>query len=860
MAYRRPGIEVVQQFQALTPALVLPTLPSCIVGPAFHLEDDGSGGAYDGSSTDYSYPNLPSGAVVDTRELDEDELSSVQKVVGVKLQNAYIELSSASDGTKGDQAPTAIATNAGDSITAPNTVEMLNATFSASDVGKVFEIDNAVITANDGFYIIATVVSATKITVINVDGTAAALQTDINGFDGKIIVPEQTFTTTSNAFSSLPSSFGSRKFYVELSNTDADDGKVLISSKTSDTEVELASGMLIPITGTATYKVLELVSEIDYTGTFSDVGGTLTATVGITANATDVNIPANVSSDPNSVSGDPVTEAGDVLISYRALLTNLADSLDVYTDLDSLEAIFGIGNVVPTNPYAYGVNVALNNTTTEVNATGLRSTFFTDEGQAYQSALEFLESEDVYGLCILTQNTTVHQTLDAHVEQQSVSTVGRERIGFINRKLSTYSVELPSSGVGYETTSGGGNGTFPLAGNTTFKDPLGPGFITNNITTAMYVEINSYTAIEGPDPTRTPSPLSAQNGDSITAATKTFVLQTQGAFTGFTSADIGRTIRIASSGAGNDGDYTIASVTNTTTVVVSETVPSDEGGAPPPFTFQIFELSPSTSQDTFITSTRHALNAIVSETELTLTNDPTNGFFGRLEDVEYRITDDLSLSEQATFLAGYATSFANRRLVSVWPDTCYASVSGSTTELPGFYLGCALSGLTAGLPSQQGFTNLSLTGFVALDNSNNYFSDTQLDTIAGGGNLVIVQEVEQSPVSVRHQLTTNTSSIQFQELSVTKNVDLVARFFRRLYRPYIGIYNITDALLDLLKSVTLAGIDFLKQSTAPRVGGVLRDGSISSLGEDSLQPDTVNIVIDINIPYPLNNIKVMLLV
>ena len=113
---------------------------------------------------------------------------------------------------------------------------------------------------------------------------------------------------------------------------------------------------------------------------------------------------------------------------------------------------------------------------------------------------------------------------------------------------------------------------------------------------------------------------------------------------------------------------------------------------------------------------------------------------------------------------------------------------------------------------------------------------------------------------VRHQLTTDTSTIQYQELSITKNVDLIAKFFRRLYAPFIGIYNVTDTLLDILKTMTSAGIDYLKGSTAPRVGGVLREGSISKIGEDANMPDTVNIVLDVSIPYPLNNIKVTLLV
>lgn len=765
MPYRRPGVEVVQEFQALAPALVLPALPAVVVGPAYQIADnETTATAYAGVAADYSYPSLVVGGVVDTNALDSDELESIQKPIDVTIKTAYIKLNEETD-----------------------------------------------------------------------TGTSA--------------VGDQTFIAT-GAFTKLPSVFGAVKYYVEITEGGADDGKHLIISKTDDDTVEIADELTLA-SATVDFRLLQLSDSIEYANsTFTDMG--------ITTSATLVSLPTDLPSDPDDATSDPISEAADVEISYRALRPDLADALSVYTDQDSLEAIFGIGTVVPANPYAYGVNVALNNTTTEINATGLRATFFTDESAAYQTALEFLESEDVYAVVVLTQSTAVHQTLNSHVTNQSVSTVGRERIGFINRKIQSTEVVIPTSGVGTVTTAGTDNGTSPAADNTTFKDPTNGAFITDGVGVADFVEVTAYSAVEGADPVRSPAAVTSTGSDSLATGTNVVVQTATGTWTAFTAADVGRTIRIASSGFGNDGDYTIASFTNATTVVVTEAIPANETGGT--YTFQLLELMPSTAQNTFITTTRHSINSVDSNTQLTLATDPTNGFFGTIEDVEYQITDDLTKDEEATFLAGYATSFANRRLVSVWPDTAVAAVAGTDTTLPGYFFGCSLVGLTAGLPSQQGFTNLSLTGFTGRANSNDRYSDTQLDTIAGGGNMILAQDVPQAPLFVRHQLTTNTSTIQFQELSITKNVDLVARFFRGLYSPYIGKYNITDTLFDILKSITVAGIDFLKNSKAPRVGGVLRDGSIDALGEDAAQPDSVNIRLDINVPFPLNNVKVTLLV
>ena len=180
--------------------------------------------------------------------------------------------------------------------------------------------------------------------------------------------------------------------------------------------------------------------------------------------------------------------------------------------------------------------------------------------------------------------------------------------------------------------------------------------------------------------------------------------------------------------------------------------------------------------------------------------------------------------------------------------------------MPGYFGAPVLSGLTAGLPSQAGFTNLSVAGFVGRENSDDKFSDTQLDIIAGGGNMIFVQPVPGAALSIRHQLTTDVSTIFFQEFSVTKNVDLIARFFRDLYRPFIGIYNITDGLFDLLKTRGGGGIEFLIEQRAPRIGAPLRSGELTRIEESADQPDTVEIDIEIGVPIPLNNIKLTLLV
>jgi hypothetical protein len=944
MAYRRPAIEVIQEFQQAAAALALPSLPACVIGPAFQVVNDANVGVYDEADlgiSSYPYTGLASGGIVDLSSAPASEAeANAHKAVSVKLKDVYLVKLPALPATS-------ILTGR---LEAPN---------------------------------------------VFADLTAAAF----GGFD-----PDVT---------------GAPTFYIDIISgvgiNAADLGRKLVISKTDDNTLVVAAEWqtATPLLSVV-YRVLQFREEEIY-------DASVLAANDITPDEDSVEIEPGLESVSDTVPM-PVVEA-TVMLSWRALLPSAANALNVFTDLDSLEAVFGIGSIVPANVGPYMVNLALNNTTTSVSMTGLGADFFTDIELSFQDAFEFLENKDVYGLAAATHLPAVQQLLKSHVEGMSLSAVGRERVGFMSRTLLETEVMVPASGIGTETTAGTGNG-LSGATNQTFKDPTNGSFVTDDVNTGHFLEITSYTALPGIHRTVTPnerdwfdttpnriqiinggfaagdvgryllvrnattggnnaaflintitspkivtitSPVVAADEvmpatarvwvadivrtiahdvlDSVVAATRTWTF-TNGAFV---AGDVGRILFITLAGvSGNNGVWHIASVVNGTTITTVEAPAANEtfgvavtqrifgisrepardvtadnvngtsriweifgaaftqddvgrqlvvlgatGGnnanhpietvlsstqiktsnATTPVTEEFNGLAiatltqldvrsvvPSPIEEAYIKNTRHEINTIISEGQFTLVTDPTAGFGGTLEDVVYRITRDLTLTEQAEFLAGYAASFASRRMVSMWPDVLAVSVNGLATKVPGYFAGGPLVGMTAGLPSQAGFTNLSLVGFVGRENSDDLFSDTQLDTIAGGGNLVLVQPVADAALSVRHQLTTDVSTIFFQEFSVTKNVDLIARFFRGLYKPFIGIYNITDGLFDLLKTRGDGGISFLKAQRAPRVGAPLKSGRLTRIEESATQPDTVEIDIEISVPLPLNNIKLTLLV
>lgn len=945
MAVRRPGVEVIQDFQQAAASLNLPSLPSLMVGPGFEIATDVESGTYDetaGAPTEFPFTVATVGAIVDLTEPPTSEAeANAHMPVGVTLSDMMLEQKS----------------------TATTGVVTLGST-----------------TFNDA---------------------------------------------TGSAFAAFdPDASGAPNYWVEISASgtvdSADVKRHFVVSKTDNNNLVLA-GEIIASSTDVEYRILvERASEVVPVDEFGDYGISKAST-GVTIN------PGLTASD-----GLVVVEA-DILLSWRALRVDLAGALSVFTDTDSLEAIFGVGSIVPANPGGYAVSLALLNTTTEVNFTGLAADFYTAEETSFNTALEYVEDKDVYGLAILTHNTAVHQAAKTHVEGASVSTVGRERVAFVNRKLVSTAIEVPTSGIGSITSAGTGNGTSDvgLINNGKFRDPTNGAYITDAVGVGYYLEISAYTAVEGIQRSVTPNEadfmedtvrnvgettFGMSNGaftvadegrimcvdgattlandkqyaiaggdfidantiksaitctdelmaattrtwittldrvvtvvgtDDLVYATRTWTFATGATFT---SADIGRLIHITGTSNTNDGFFVIESVPSTTSIVtetvnsggsnetfagtevlnvmdvnreilrdlvsdsvngtnhnwtikgasftsadvgrtlrvagaqvgandddfVIEEIISSEivrtAALPSPSTetfnglagsltqLDIVSITPSTTEDAYITGTRHAIASIQSESEIRLAADPTSGFGGTLEDVVYTITRDLSRTEEAAFIAGYSSSFATRRVMHTWPDVLAVSINGTSTKVPGYFAGAVYSGMTAGLPSQTGFTNLAVAGFVGRENGDDRFNDTQLDAIASGGTTILVQSVPGAALTTRHQLTTDVSTIYFQEFSVTKNVDLIAKFFRRLLAPYIGIYNITDTVLDIIKTRVESGITFLLAARVQRVGAPIRRGALSNISESEILPDTVEVEIEIDVPLPLNNIKITLLV
>ena len=197
--------------------------------------------------------------------------------------------------------------------------------------------------------------------------------------------------------------------------------------------------------------------------------------------------------------------------------------------------------------------------------------------------------------------------------------------------------------------------------------------------------------------------------------------------------------------------------------------------------------------------------------------------------------------------------FKNRRVYQVFPDTVIVPVSGVDKALPGYYASAAIVGMVAAQPPQQGFTNFPMTGVVGVVGTEK-FTKRQLNVMAGGGTYILMQEVPGGSVFCRHQLSTDLTSVETRELSITKVVDFCAKILRIGIRRFIGTTNVNPQLLDMLGATVHAILKFLEET------GVLNGSNINNLVQDKANPDTVLVDVTLDVPYPCNYIRLTLMV
>jgi hypothetical protein len=213
-------------------------------------------------------------------------------------------------------------------------------------------------------------------------------------------------------------------------------------------------------------------------------------------------------------------------------------------------------------------------------------------------------------------------------------------------------------------------------------------------------------------------------------------------------------------------------------------------------------------------------------------------------------------NEIAEDIAQQGGSLSNRRVCAVWPD----QVGEAGVTQPGYYLAAALAGLVSGVVPHQPLTNVEVAGFDDFTRSYKYFNETQLNRMAEAGVWIVTEDRDGTP-HTRHALTTDNLDLNRREEMIRRNVDSMSYLFLRRLRPFIGRTNVQPGMLRRLKFEVEAIITFLTNNgNTDELGSQLISAEIRRLQIHPLLKDRIEIVLDLVVPAPLNNIELHLVV
>lgn len=228
--------------------------------------------------------------------------------------------------------------------------------------------------------------------------------------------------------------------------------------------------------------------------------------------------------------------------------------------------------------------------------------------------------------------------------------------------------------------------------------------------------------------------------------------------------------------------------------------------------------------------------------------------------VSFYITRTLSKTQRAAAVAAVSRTFGSNRVIHIQPDTVVVNVGGRNVVQPGYFLCCAVAGLIAGFPSQQGFTNIGVAGITDISNSNFTFTRAQMNTMAEAGTFLFVQETTGSIPYVRHELTTDMSVLEYRELQQVKNWDFLSYYYHDKVKSFIGRWNITTDTISTIRQTIDASSAQLKSKKLPRIGAPLLDAVIDNLSQNVNNRDNLDCRLKIKMPATLNYMNMYLVI
>ena len=570
--------------------------------------------------------------------------------------------------------------------------------------------------------------------------------------------------------------------------------------------VDTASDLIVDI-------VEEDYSPNVYVLTNTGVRVDVTAEAAITSSQ--VTIPAslkyNATTGKVAATGDDLS--GKVLISYRALeekYTGSSLTLLSAASMTDLTNLFGSDGMGPANPLGYGMylalmtgqktvlGVAVGNPASE-DGSSTYTGAITDEVKAYSASADFMKSQEAYLYVPLTFDKFVHQVILSHVDYMSGSDGKSER-----RMI----------------------GVDPMPG----KDIYRKGDTGN-----IFMRFNS-------------DSVNFSDGDTVTIAGTDYTVTVFGGQDSFVEvqgiSEAASNIAFTYNGTDySDGQYIFDKFMfkdanqNPFTNAGYYTVKTSDGLLYDSNTYDIVAVKANAIEVTGAGGTSGV---------------PASWNLYRFFTIDGTADGQPDKQKEAERLADLASSIDNEREMLLAPGYVGTSLNGEVVDVPAYFYAAALAGeiaaTDAGAPVGVNANALFIESKSTPFKSVRYFSEAQLNTIAGGGVAIIMNTVPGAGLMLRHTLTTDRSTTEKGEFILGVARDYTARTYRNTLRTLIRKYRVSPKFFAIFPLyIEAVRSDILGNDVMTKI--VHKD-----IQTVEGQPDAVAFTIEVTQNYPVNYI------
>lgn len=252
--------------------------------------------------------------------------------------------------------------------------------------------------------------------------------------------------------------------------------------------------------------------------------------------------------------------------------------------------------------------------------------------------------------------------------------------------------------------------------------------------------------------------------------------------------------------------------------------------------------------------------SVIAEDELLLKTGPA----APIDPAEkFEIWSPDNGASQADYAGEVSDDFLDRRTINVWCDSPIKLDADSEPFIQDpIYLAAEIAGLRSAVLPQQGLTYTELDHSVdrAPQMFTKYTND-DLDVAAAKGTMIVTQDLEDGPVYIRHQLTTETryGSLYYED-SVGVNLDVISYAIKDILQPYIGKRNVNTETIEEIetKMRDVLGTFLDDPGNGTVIGPALLAFRDLSVAVDPVLRDRINISVTLELPLPVNYIAVTL--